>query len=103
MMFQALTMIRHLLRRWRSERSGTSAVEFALVAPLFIGLMMAICEFAFAFFTLISAQQAVWSEARQLALGRITTTVAHDAVVAALPRWAQTRATVTADKDPADT
>lgn len=102
MTVQVLAMIWKPLRRWRSDRDGASAVEFALVAPLFVGLMMAICEFAFAFFTLISAQQAVWSEARQLALGRITTTVAHDAVVAALPRWAQTRATVTADKDPAN-
>lgn len=103
MSVQVFAMMWQPLKEWRSDRGGASAVEFALVAPVFVGLMMAICEFAFAFFTLISAQQAVWTEARQLALGRITTTVAHDAVVAALPRWAQTRATVTADKDPADT
>ncbi|MHB2209042.1 TadE/TadG family type IV pilus assembly protein [Methylobacterium sp. CM6257] len=95
-------MALQLLQEFRSDRSGASAVEFSLVAPLFVGLMMAICEFSFAFFTLTSAQQAVWTEARQLALGRITTTAAHDAVVAALPRWAQTKATVTAAKDPAD-
>lgn len=95
-------MVKQLLRRWRSERDGASAVEFSLVAPIFVALLMGICEFSFAFFTLTSAQQAVWTEARQLALGRITTTAAHDAVVAALPRWAQTTATVTADKDPAD-
>jgi Flp pilus assembly protein TadG len=95
-------MVSHLLWKLRSDRSGASAVEFSLVAPLFVGLLMAICEFSFAFFTLTSAQQAVWTEARQLALGRITTMTAHDAVVAALPRWAQGRATVTADKDPAD-
>ncbi|AWN40296.1 TadE/TadG family type IV pilus assembly protein [Methylobacterium durans] len=95
-------MVPRSLRKLRADRSGASAVEFSLVAPLFVGLMLAICEFSFAFFTLTSAQQAVWGEARQLALGRITTTAARDAVVAALPRWAQTKATVTADKDPAD-
>jgi Flp pilus assembly protein TadG len=103
MSVQVPAMVWQPFRRWRSDRSGASAVEFSLVAPLFVGLMMAVCEFAFAFFTLISAQQAVWTEARQLALGQITTRVAHDAVVAALPRWAQASATVTADKDPANT
>ena len=90
------------LRRFRSDRSGASAVEFALIAPCFITILMAICELAFVFFTLNTAQQAVWDAGRQLAVGRTTPAQARDAVISALPQWVRTQATVTADKDPAD-
>lgn len=96
------SMLTHLLRKLKSDDSGTSALEFSLVAPLFVGLMMAICEFSFVFFTLTSAQQAVWSAARQLALGQVTTSAAQDGIVASLPSWARRNAMVKADKDPAD-
>ncbi|MGY3485288.1 Flp pilus assembly protein TadG [Bradyrhizobium sp. USDA 4011] len=39
-----------LLRRFRRNRSGVTAVEFALVAPLFFGLLFAIIEVAMIFF-----------------------------------------------------
>jgi Flp pilus assembly protein TadG len=89
-------------RRFRSDRSGTSAVEFALIAPCFITILMAICELSFVFFTLSTAQNAVWNAARQLAVGQTTSTQAQDDVIAALPQWVRTQATVKAGKDPAD-
>jgi Flp pilus assembly protein TadG len=39
-----------LLRRFRRNRSGVTAVEFAMVAPLFFGLLFAIIEVAMIFF-----------------------------------------------------
>jgi Flp pilus assembly pilin Flp len=36
--------IRHALRRFRRNRRGSSAVEFALVAPVFFALLFAIIE-----------------------------------------------------------
>jgi Flp pilus assembly protein TadG len=38
------------LRRFRRNRRGSAAVEFALVAPLFFGLLFAILETALVFF-----------------------------------------------------
>ena len=90
-------------RKIRSDRSGASAVEFALIAPCFIAILMGICEFSLVFFTLNTAQHAVWDAARQLAVGRTTPAAARDAVMAAIPEWVRAQTTVTADKDPADT
>ncbi|MCK1746220.1 pilus assembly protein [Bradyrhizobium sp. 139] len=42
--------LRKALRRFRSNRRGSAAVEFALVAPLFFALLFAIIETALMFF-----------------------------------------------------
>lgn len=89
-------------RRFRSDDTGAAAVEFSLIVPCLVGLLMAVAEFSFAFLTLTSAQHAVWGAARQLAVGQTTTSAAREAVVAALPRWTQGQATITAEQDPAD-
>ena len=39
-----------MLRRFRRNRRGSAAVEFALVAPIFFGLLFAILELAMVFF-----------------------------------------------------
>ncbi|HWX61566.1 TadE/TadG family type IV pilus assembly protein [Bradyrhizobium sp.] len=41
---------RKLLRRFRNSRHGSAAVQFAIVAPLFFGLLFAIIEVAMMFF-----------------------------------------------------
>ena len=41
--------LRRLLRRFRSDRSGATAVEFAMVSVPFLGLLFAIFETAFVF------------------------------------------------------
>jgi Flp pilus assembly protein TadG len=40
----------NLLRRFRHNRRGSAAVQFAIVAPLFFGLLFAIIEVAMMFF-----------------------------------------------------
>ncbi|KRR01307.1 pilus assembly protein TadG [Bradyrhizobium jicamae] len=40
----------NILRRFRRNRRGTAAVEFALVAPIFFGVLFAIIELALVFF-----------------------------------------------------
>ncbi|QPF92691.1 TadE/TadG family type IV pilus assembly protein [Bradyrhizobium commune] len=43
--------LRTALRRFRGNRHGSAAVEFALVAPIFFGLLFAIIETALVFFS----------------------------------------------------
>ncbi|MCA6115281.1 pilus assembly protein [Bradyrhizobium sp. WSM 1738] len=40
----------NMLRRFRRNRRGSAAVEFALVAPIFFGVLFAIIELALVFF-----------------------------------------------------
>lgn len=42
--------IRKALRRFRRNRRGSSAVEFAIIAPIFLGLLFALIETALLFF-----------------------------------------------------
>jgi Flp pilus assembly protein TadG len=49
-MSHPLLFIGNALRRFRRNRRGSAAVEFALVAPLFFGLLFAIIETAMVFF-----------------------------------------------------
>ncbi len=46
----ATVSVRNLLRRFRRNRQGSTAVEFALVAPLFFAVLFAILEAAIVFF-----------------------------------------------------
>ncbi|WP_050422170.1 TadE/TadG family type IV pilus assembly protein [Bradyrhizobium tropiciagri] len=45
-----LTTFARLVRRFRRDRRGVTVVEFAMVAPLFFGLLFAIIEVAMIFF-----------------------------------------------------
>ena len=42
--------VRNAMRRFRRNRRGSAAVEFALVAPVFFALLFAIIETAMVFF-----------------------------------------------------
>jgi Flp pilus assembly protein TadG len=46
----SITATRNALRRFRRNRRGSAAVEFALVAPVFFALLFAIIETALVFF-----------------------------------------------------
>ena len=46
----SLTALNKTLRRFRRNRHGSAAVEFAFIAPLFFGLLFAIIETAIMFF-----------------------------------------------------
>jgi len=41
--------LRRALRRWRRDRHGSAAVEFAFIAPMFFGLLFAIFEIGLTF------------------------------------------------------
>ena len=41
---------RHALRRLLRDKEGVSVVEFALIAPVFIGLIFAVSQMAMVFF-----------------------------------------------------
>jgi hypothetical protein len=59
-----------LTRRWRGARDrGAAAVEFVLVAPLFLLLIFGLVSFGLLLYTLVTAQQAAREGARLAAVG----------------------------------
>jgi Flp pilus assembly protein TadG len=61
---------RGLVESPRSWRAGVAALEFAIVAPVFLALVFGIIEFSRYVFTLISVQQAAAEAVRQASFGR---------------------------------
>ena len=62
-----------LLRRFRRNRSGVTAVEFALVAPVFFALLFAIIEVAIMFFASQVLETITQESARVLMTGQAQT------------------------------
>ena len=63
---------RALIRRFRKNDDGATAVEFAMVSVPFLGLLFAIFETAFVFFVTEALESAVQDSARQLMTGQKT-------------------------------
>lgn len=59
-----------LLRRFRDNRTGASAVEFAIVAPLFLALLFAIIETALMFFASQVLETITQDAARMILTGQ---------------------------------
>jgi Flp pilus assembly protein TadG len=59
-----------VLRRFRRSRRGSAAVEFALVAPVFIALLFAIIEIALMFFASQVLETITQSSARMIFTGQ---------------------------------
>lgn len=62
-----------LLRRFRDNRTGASAVEFAIVAPLFLALLFAIIETALMFFAGQVLETMTQDAARMILTGQAQT------------------------------
>lgn len=62
---------RSLLRRWRRDESGTTAVELAIVAMPFVLLMFGIVTVCVYFFTNYSLENAAWAAARAVRTGQM--------------------------------
>ena len=62
--------LRRLMRRFRSDRSGATAVEFAMIAVPFFGLLFAIFQTAFVFLAQEGLDAATTAAARQLLTGQ---------------------------------
>lgn len=77
-----------------SDNRGVSAIEFALIGPMFIGIFMAIAEFSMIFYCQNSAQNAARDTIRQLSINRITSSQAQTNVLSELPAWVVNSATV---------
>ncbi|MCC8947010.1 MULTISPECIES: TadE/TadG family type IV pilus assembly protein [Bradyrhizobium] len=59
-----------LLHRFRRNRRGATAVEFAMVAPLFFGLLFAIIEVAMIFFASQVLETVTQDSARMIMTGQ---------------------------------
>ena len=68
------------LRRCRFAEQGVSAVEFALIAPVFIGILLVAFEFGFAFYARAILQGAVEEAARTASLENTQWTAISDRV-----------------------
>lgn len=62
--------VRNILRRFRRNRRGSAAVEFALVAPVFFALLFAIIETAIVFFAGQVLETIAQDSARMIMTGQ---------------------------------
>lgn len=67
---QPFSAIRKALRRFRRNRRGSAAVEFALVAPVFFALLFAIIETAIIFFAGQVLETVTQDSARMIMTGQ---------------------------------
>jgi Flp pilus assembly protein TadG len=65
--------VRKALRRFRRNRRGSAAVEFALVAPVFFALLFAIIETAIVFFAGQVLETVTQDSARMIMTGQAQT------------------------------
>jgi Flp pilus assembly protein TadG len=78
-----------------TDQKGVSAIEFALIGPVFVAIIMGGIEFGSIMYTYAAVEFVTNDITRQLATNRITQKDAQSAIPARLPRWAQAAATVT--------
>lgn len=69
----ALTRLSHMLRRWRADRRGTAAIEFAFVAGPFLFMIFAVIELALVFLLSTSLDAASEQAARRIRTGQFQT------------------------------
>lgn len=66
--------------RRRPARGGQAMVEFALVLPIFVVLIMAIIDFSYYLFVMVSVNQATRAGARQAAMNQVDCTTIKSTV-----------------------
>src|ERR1700732_569505 len=66
----ATVSVRNALYRFRANRRGSAAVEFALVAPVFFALLFAIIETAIVFFAGQVLETVTQTSARMIMTGQ---------------------------------
>jgi Flp pilus assembly protein TadG len=60
-----------LLRRWRRDDSGSTAVEFGILALPFVMLLVGILSVCLYYFTNFSIENAAWQAARAIRTGQL--------------------------------
>jgi Flp pilus assembly protein TadG len=73
MLSRSASIVKNTYRRFRRNRRGSVAVEFALVAPLFFALLFAIIETAIMFFASQVLETITQESARQILTGQAQT------------------------------
>ncbi|KRQ04895.1 TadE/TadG family type IV pilus assembly protein [Bradyrhizobium manausense] len=63
--------LRQMFAAFRNDENGANAVEFALVAPIFIALLVGIIQIFLVFFGQQLLQQVVQQSARQIMTGQV--------------------------------
>jgi Flp pilus assembly protein TadG len=86
--------VQRRLLRLRRDDEGTTAVEFALIAPVLVALMMGMIEFGLIIFTYTTAGVATRDVARRIATSRIPASSASSTLTPQLPAWVRSFATV---------
>ena len=85
------------------DTRGSIAVEFALILPVFLLLMLGGLELGFVLYTGSSIQNAARNAVRQLALGTLDRDDLKASIDAAIPSWAVDAYTFSiSDSDPGD-
>lgn len=84
------------VRRFDSNSDGASAVEFAIIMPVFALIIMGIIEFGMLLYAQNSAQNAARNVVRQIAVNRVAAndSAAQSAVGPQLASWIVGSATV---------
>jgi Flp pilus assembly protein TadG len=65
------TPLRALVRRWRRNESGSTAVEFAIVSAPFVLLLFGIMSVCLYYFADFSTENATWQAARAMRTGQL--------------------------------
>ena len=86
--------IKRRLAKLCRQDDGATAVEFALIAPVLVALLMGIIEFGMILFTYTTAGAASRDVARRIATGRIAASAASTTLTPQLPAWVRSYATV---------
>lgn len=63
----------NIFRQWIKSEDGATILEFALVAPVFFLLLMAIIEFGLIMFTSVALESAVMQASRDASIGKCAT------------------------------
>jgi Flp pilus assembly protein TadG len=72
-MLSPISVTQLALRRFRRNRKGSAAIEFAMLAPIFIALLFAIFEVALMFFATQVLETATQDSARTIMTGQTQT------------------------------
>jgi len=93
-----VTMLANIARRSIDEAHGSAAIEFALVVPVLLLLVVGAMEIGMIIYTHSAAGFATRDVARRIATNRLVVTLAPSTVKDQLPVWVRQDTTVTVDQ-----
>lgn len=81
-------------RRFLKDKRGASAIEFALVVPIMLIILLGTIDFGMVLFAKNVTQEAARAVVRDLSTNKITSAEASSASKAMLPEWVSRAVTV---------